>query len=368
MKFQTKILLVTLSILILTLVMNSVLSLASFEKVYVKSQISTYELICKDLKRKIERSLRFGKPLEKFKNMDKLLQDTLEQNPDISTIAICDLKGKVLYHTDDDQIGSNIGSMLPLLNGKTSVKTILKDHYYHSFISVTDRSQKQVGVIKLAFSRQIIFDKLKSMANKNFNMLWILMLLTSIFLVFLLAMVIMRPINAQLLDMREILKWNDKPPTLPPTGDTAQARKSRSPYNHYLKEGVPDTLDEEIISNYLQLSTVKNEIDRLGISIEAFVNSTANSTDKLDTLYHHQNHFVSACNALKKAHIEFKKSAGSELEHLSEDERHRLEQMFLSLDHIITLTQAAGQATDLIIDFENDQGNDQIKVLGRDDL
>ncbi len=364
MKFQTKILLVTLSILILTLVMNSVLSLASFEKIYVKSQISTYELICKDLKRKIERSLRFGKPLEKFNNMDKLLQDTLKQNSAISTIIITNMKGKILYDTDAAHIGSNIGPILPLLNKKTPVKTILKNHYYHSFISIRDRFKKQVGVLTLAFPRQIIIEKLKTMANKNFNILWILMLLTSIFLVFILAMVIMRPINSQILAMRDILKWNEGSSM----DDDTQTGKSRPSHYHYLKENVPNTLDEEIISHYLQLNTIINEIDLLGINIEAFASSTANSMDKFNTLYHHQNQFISAVKALKTANAELEKNAGFQIERLPQDERYRLEQILLSLDNLVTLVQITGHATDIIIDLEKYPENDHDNEPGRNDL
>jgi len=62
MRFQLRIIAVTLAILITTLVLNSVLSLASFEKLYLTSLVSTLELAGKNLKRKIEQALRFGKP------------------------------------------------------------------------------------------------------------------------------------------------------------------------------------------------------------------------------------------------------------------------------------------------------------------
>ena len=181
MEFQTKILLVTLSILILTLVMNSVLSLASFEKVYVSSQVSTYELICKELKGKIERSLKFGKPLENFENMDKLLKDTLEGNPNITAIAICNTTGMVLYHTDPKGIGANISNLTTKMDTGIQTETFLMNDKYHSLVRILDRRGQSAGTIQLTFPRQIIIDKLKSMAHQNFNLLWLLMLLTSHF-------------------------------------------------------------------------------------------------------------------------------------------------------------------------------------------
>jgi len=352
MKFQTKILLVTLSILILTLVMNSVLSLASFEKVYVKSQISTYELICKDLKRKIERSLRFGKPLEQFENMDKLLYDTLEKNPDISTIAICNLNGENLYHTNKLNIGKDISKRIPLLDKEILIKTLLIDHHYHSFISIMDRTKKQVGVIELTFPRQIIIDKLKSMAKKNFHMLWIMMLLTSILLVFLLALVIMRPINSQVHEMKEILRWKDT------STDCADPKnkKPRTTYHHYLPRSDPDADSQEVISNYLKLNTVRNEIDRLGVNIETFANSVANSMDKLDNLFHYQDQFVSASKVFQSVHTQLKESIRSDSKQLTENERHCIEQMQISLDKLAVLLDTLIHVADLRIDLENESG------------
>lgn len=349
MKFQTKILLVTLSILILTLLMNSVLSLASFEKVYVKSQISTYELICKDLKRKIERSLKFGKPLEKFKNMDKLLQDTLEQNPDIATLAVCDLNGTVLYHTEKKEIGRDYSKTIPVLDKDVTVRTLLKDHYYHSFISVLDKNKKPAGIIRLTFSRQIIINKLKSMANKNFSLLWILMLLTSILLVFLLAMVIMRPINSQVLEMKEILNWDNGP-----KDDDGQDDGSHSKtYRHYLKEGMPDTMDEEIIANYLQLSTVRNEIDRLGVNIETFSNSAANSMKRLESLHNSQDEFLLAVSGFQAELDRLKKKIGQDSDLAANSrERRMMEQMTDSLTGLETLLDTLIQTTNLRLDLE----------------
>ncbi len=358
MKFQTKILMVTLSILILTLLMNSVLSLASFEKVYVKSQISTYELICKDLKRKIERSLRFGKPLEKFKNMDKLLYDTLEDNPDINSILISSLDGDVLYHTNKQKIGSNISQMIPQFDHETVVKTLLIKDHYHSHVRIVDRTKKQVGLIKLTFSRQIIIDKLKSMANKNFNMLWILMLLTSISLVILLALVIMRPINSQVSEMKATLKWEN----LKPKDESTEKAVIRKDLRHYMKADSPQTNDGKLITDYLQLNKVRNEIDRLGINIEVFAGSVANSMDKLNTLYHYQDQFISACKMFQNIQTQLNKEIKSEAMQLTQDERHCIEQMHISLDKMAVLLDTMIHVADLRIDLDNESGSFKNKM------
>jgi len=355
MKFQTKILLVTLSILVLTLLINSLLSLASFEKIYVKSQISTYELICKDIKRKIERSLRFGKPLEQFKNMDRLLEETLEQNPKLSNIAITDLKGQVLYHTNTVKIGSNIGNRFPPIDDIKIGKTSLIDQFYHSFLSLHGRSKKPVGIVELTFSRNIIFEKLKNMAFNNLNILWVLMLLTSILLIFLLAMVIMRPINVQVLKISNILKWKEIP--FENGREKTALNQTRAMHHEYLKEDSPPSLDTKVIENYLQFNAVNNEIDRLGVNIETFANSTTNLLNKLDTIYLHKSQFVDACKELEASHAEIEKQIETGLIDVLPEEKQFLAQSIESLQRLILYLQTADHFTGVQINLEEGPTN-----------
>lgn len=63
-------------LLILALGFNALLSLSSLEKLYVESIVSKYKVIGNDLKRNLEKSLKFGKNIRKFVNMQPLLLDT----------------------------------------------------------------------------------------------------------------------------------------------------------------------------------------------------------------------------------------------------------------------------------------------------
>ncbi|MCP4397639.1 MAG: hypothetical protein GY801_10120, partial [bacterium] len=65
-------------LLVLALGFNALLSLNSLEKLYVESIASQYSAIGKDLQRNVEKALRFGKPIEKFIGMEKLLEETKE--------------------------------------------------------------------------------------------------------------------------------------------------------------------------------------------------------------------------------------------------------------------------------------------------
>ena len=166
MKFQAKIFLAVLAILILTLVLNSVLSLASFEKLYVSSLISTYEMVGKNLKRKIEQSLRFGKPLDKFKGMNIILVNTVKKNPDISFVAVGELDGTILYRSSESDASRKFRYPVPADLAETGVRTELFGTEYVTYLPLKDRSAKAVGALTLTFSRNVVYRQLKAMAGK----------------------------------------------------------------------------------------------------------------------------------------------------------------------------------------------------------
>jgi len=73
-----KIKLIVSSMLLLALALgfNTLLSLSSLEEIYVGSTFSKYSAIGNDLKRNIEKSMRFGKSIDKFVGLNALLQKT----------------------------------------------------------------------------------------------------------------------------------------------------------------------------------------------------------------------------------------------------------------------------------------------------
>ena len=63
-------------LLVLALGFNTLLSLSSLEDIYVGSTFSKYSAIGNDLKRNIEKSLKFGKILDNFVGLNTLLKET----------------------------------------------------------------------------------------------------------------------------------------------------------------------------------------------------------------------------------------------------------------------------------------------------
>lgn len=76
---NTKIKLIISSMLLLVLALgfNTMLSLSSLENIYIDSTFSKYTAIGNDLKRNIEKSIKFGKSINKLIGMDETLKKTL---------------------------------------------------------------------------------------------------------------------------------------------------------------------------------------------------------------------------------------------------------------------------------------------------
>ncbi len=167
--------------------LSSVLSLASFEKIYTSSLISVYETAGKNLKRKTEQSLRFGKPLDKFQGMDALLAEVHKKNPEISYSAVGTPQGNILYHTDSDQIGKQFPSPIPKFAPDQIAITKLDKGNYLSFLPLYNRSEELTGIILMSFSREVIYKRLRDMAYQNLKALASVTIGTSLPLIGLLA-------------------------------------------------------------------------------------------------------------------------------------------------------------------------------------
>ena len=95
--FGLRIILIVLTILVATQALGTYLSILSFEKIYIRTAASKYEILGKSLKRKIEQSLKLGKSLENFVGMGRMAAPLYQQLPDLDEIFIADSNGKLIF-------------------------------------------------------------------------------------------------------------------------------------------------------------------------------------------------------------------------------------------------------------------------------
>jgi hypothetical protein len=102
--FGLRIIVIVLSILAATQALGTYLSLLSFEKIYIRTAASKYEILGKSLKRKIEQSLKLGKNIDNFVGMGRLAAPLYQQLPDLDEIFIADSNGKLIFSSGKAQV------------------------------------------------------------------------------------------------------------------------------------------------------------------------------------------------------------------------------------------------------------------------
>lgn len=209
-----------LIMLILALGFNALLTSASLEKLYVEAIVSKYNVIAKDLQRNLENSLRFGKSLEKFIGIEKLLKETqhnLIHKTDIKensliraeelnavsekniVISISKPDGYVFYSTDVQLKGKKLPENVLLGNpDKTNLEKesgkrnyIKHENYYiHSLPIRGGWSKKWVATAVFAFSENQVKALLHSVIIKNIKIISIIILCGAALLTILLNLII----------------------------------------------------------------------------------------------------------------------------------------------------------------------------------
>jgi len=289
MQFQFKIIAITLIILIVTLLLSSLLSIASFEKIYTASLISTYELAAKNLKRRIEPSLRFGKSLANFRGMERFLTPILKNTPDLSAVSITSPTGKIYHDADPQREGQYLTQPIPTFDSPQDVRSQLYDNTYVTFVPLYNRQQKRVGLVYIAFSRDVVYKKVNEKIIESFNVLWILLFATSIGLIIFMTFLIGRPLGYKVSEISQMLIW-------PP--EKERKKLFLPPKVH--GEGIDETYSLDMLDTtrlkidpnvYFEIERNQNELERLRWYIETFVDHCYRVIKKAE-------HFKYACDVI----------------------------------------------------------------------
>lgn len=205
---KTRLIVSALLLLFLALGFNALLSLNSLEKLYVESIASQYSAIGQDLQRNIEKSIRFGKSIEKFIGIDALLEETKQniledrraQNPsntaaaDVSepvdiSVSVALTEGNILYSTDPTRVGTTFAipgeqSVADTEDPKVSLQipSYIKDgSTYFTLIPIRDMKSTWVATTIIAFDEQQVKSLLDDVRNTTIQR--ILAILAGSFLV-----------------------------------------------------------------------------------------------------------------------------------------------------------------------------------------
>lgn len=161
--FKCKLLFATTLMILAALSFNAFLTSTTLEKLYVKTLASTYGIIGRDLQISIEKAVRYGKKIDKFIGMDRLLKKTHQQmnrGKDTSFqmenhVSIAVSGGSIKYSSSPDLVGSNARltpgkSILSNGEGFTVQKQAKR---YVIPIPINDKQMRTVGFVIIDFSR-----------------------------------------------------------------------------------------------------------------------------------------------------------------------------------------------------------------------
>ncbi len=188
---RIKILGIAILLLILAQAFNASLSISSFEKLYCNSLISSYQVVARDLQRNVETAIRFGKPIDKFIGMTRLMEEVKHNIPDLHNVSVSLPNGKVLYSLQEELVGASMpgdlridfGEMGETSPGDTTAQAILFQGKYHILLPIKDASKKWVGTIYVSFEEQLIIDKIKEIIRGNLKGLGLTTLISALILV-----------------------------------------------------------------------------------------------------------------------------------------------------------------------------------------
>lgn len=160
----------SLVILILALMLNLVLGVSSFEKIYKTALMNKFEIVSKDIKRTIETAVNLEKPIERFRNMDTILLNYLKQEKELTGIDITLPTGRVIYSTDKKRIDkAMVLKPLPRFSEEKREREIVKyNNNYYISLPIFYKDKRWEGTIIVYFNKNLVEDEINTLFRRSF--------------------------------------------------------------------------------------------------------------------------------------------------------------------------------------------------------
>jgi diguanylate cyclase (GGDEF)-like protein/PAS domain S-box-containing protein len=175
MQLKSKIVILIIAILSISLLINSLLTTRDFRTHYTNALLNGSLGLAQSLESMIDEMLNLGLPLNSLSGLDKKLAEVVEKNPHIVYAGIGSPQGKALFHSDPTLVGRVFDDPTAL---QSNVATAPLWQLYNRFdgkqyydITIPLSVDKQlVGHIRLGFESAIIEETMADAIHRN---LWI---------------------------------------------------------------------------------------------------------------------------------------------------------------------------------------------------
>lgn len=146
-------------LIILVMIFNFYFNFTTFKDSYVNSLTSSYSIIGKETVTHIDYAIKFGKPLQNFYGMKRLLQVTNKKKADILESRVIDLEGNILYTTQESNkenktIEKNLKEAIE--NSKDNV--VIYNNNYHIFNDI--KNKDTIGRLEIIVDGKTVEKKL----------------------------------------------------------------------------------------------------------------------------------------------------------------------------------------------------------------
>ena len=202
MKLNKKIILVTISILLVSLLISSAVNVVNFRKNYTEALITGSYGLGQSLNSVLSEMLNLGLPLESLSGMDKKLKQLVENNPHISYAGITDSTGKAIFHSDAGMVGRTLDDEVMRRSLATPVPLTQLyarqdgHQYYDVTIPVFDAERVHRGVIRMGFRTEVVNDKVNLAIGQVALNFVLTFAVIAFFVNFLLARLVSQPVIA----------------------------------------------------------------------------------------------------------------------------------------------------------------------------
>jgi len=213
--FEWKILLIAIAVLGFSQALGTFVSVLTFEKVVLENHTAKYGIIGKDLQRRIEQSLKFGKRLDRFVGMDELVKPLFRQAGEMSAIHVTDTEGNFFFSFRRETLSTvqpSDGELrkdphgtaklpfppLQFLSDRKSPWQIamVRDDYYILF-PIKPAYGSEQGVLALTFEKKSLDRKKTALIKSAVGKLALSLGATAVLITFLVRLLIIRPLHRE---------------------------------------------------------------------------------------------------------------------------------------------------------------------------
>lgn len=166
-KIKFTFLFLSIGLIALSFVFTGFMNVSSFEKSYTESIVTNYAVLGKKAVRTISYAVKYGKPLDNFHGIEKILDDVKKHGDGIENVWIVDRDREVLYDSfgkvSSIKIDKELMDKIDFSNyneSNTFIYEIWKDSY-HIFLPIYDRENNWIGIVDILFDKNIIDTKTK---------------------------------------------------------------------------------------------------------------------------------------------------------------------------------------------------------------